>query len=113
MGGLDIVLDDGSHVSSHQRVSFEVLFPLLSDGGLYMIEDMHTAYMPTYEGGHRRPGTAIEMVKGMIDDMHGWYHSEALGTPARDWITGIHVYDSIAVIEKRRRRRPGHTRSPT
>lgn len=112
MGGLDIVLDDGSHVSSHQRLSFDVLFELLSDGGLYVIEDMHTAYMPSYEGGYRRRGTAIELVKGMIDDMHGWYHARRRRTPARDWIAGIHVYDSIVVIEKRRRGRPGHMRSP-
>lgn len=63
MGGVDIVLDDGSHVASHQRVSFETLFPLLSEGGLYLIEDMHTAYWPSYEGGLGKPGTAVEFLK--------------------------------------------------
>lgn len=43
MGGVDLVLDDGSHVAEHQRASFEMLFPLLADDGLYVIEDLHTA----------------------------------------------------------------------
>ena len=44
MGGVDVVLDDGSHVALHQRVSFDTLFPLLSANGLYVVEDTHTAY---------------------------------------------------------------------
>jgi hypothetical protein len=61
MGGVDAVLDDGSHVASHQRASFGTLFPLLSESGVYMIEDTHTAYWPGWhEGGLRRRGTAIE-----------------------------------------------------
>ena len=109
MGAPDIVLDDGSHVAKHQRASFEILFPLLKEGGIYMIEDLHTAYWPDdYDGGYRRPGTAIEYVKQMIDDMHAWYHDKPTMTPAKDQIGAIHVHDSIVVIEKRRRERPGH-----
>ena len=63
MGGVDVVLDDGSHVAKHQRASFDVLFPLLPAGGLYVIEDTHTAYWARHGGGYRRPGTAIQMSK--------------------------------------------------
>ena len=48
MGGIDVVLDDGSHIASHQRASFDLLFPLLSDGGHYIVEDMHTAYWRSF-----------------------------------------------------------------
>lgn len=110
MGGLDIVLDDGSHVGRHQIASFRTLFPLLAEGGLYLIEDLHASYWAEAGGGVRRPGTAIEYVKTMIDDLHGWYHFKALGTPAKDEIGFVHFYDSMVVIEKRRRLRPGHIR---
>ncbi len=50
MGGVDVVLDDGSHIATLQRISFEALFPMLPDGGLYIIEDTHTAYWPLMEG---------------------------------------------------------------
>ena len=110
MGGLDLVLDDGSHFAAHQRASFEALFPLLSDGGLYVIEDTHTAYWPGIaEGGYKRPGTAIELTKRLIDDLHGHYHGrQELSSEASKWIPAIHVYDSVVVIEKKRRSPPVH-----
>lgn len=36
---LDLVIDDASHLGHETRVSFDVLFPLLRPGGLYVIED--------------------------------------------------------------------------
>lgn len=109
MGGIDIVLDDGSHIGRHQEASFRALFPLLEDGGLYAIEDMHTSYWPDgYDGGYKRPGTAVELVKQMIDDMHGWYHAHPVETPAKDKVKALHVYDSITVVEKGVVRQPGH-----
>jgi cephalosporin hydroxylase len=110
MGAPDIILDDGSHVARHQRASFETLFPLLKDGGLYVIEDLHTSYWPfPWEGGYRRKGTMIEQIKDMIDDMHGWYHRKPTPTPASDHIRAIHIYDSIVVIEKQKIERPSVT----
>jgi hypothetical protein len=108
MGGLDVVLDDGSHVADHQQASFETLFPLLRDGGIYIIEDVHTAYWPReFNGGYRRRKSAIEQAKLLIDDMHHWYHGRCtFETVARGDVSGVHFYDSILVIEKRAARRP-------
>lgn len=38
-GPFDLVIDDGSHINTDVINSFEVLFPLLADNGLYIIED--------------------------------------------------------------------------
>lgn len=46
IGRIDVVLDDGSHHSSHVIKSFQVLFPLLASGGLYIVEDVGTSYWP-------------------------------------------------------------------
>jgi hypothetical protein len=40
-GKFDFIIDDGSHASHHQQVSFATLFKHLADGGLYVIEDLH------------------------------------------------------------------------
>jgi len=38
-GTFDIILDDGSHTNNDVINSFELLFPLLNDNGLYIVED--------------------------------------------------------------------------
>jgi len=43
-GNFDIVIDDGSHIPSHQRISFDVLWPHVKPGGHYFIEDVETSY---------------------------------------------------------------------
>ncbi len=114
MGGLDIVIDDGSHVGSHQRTSFETLFPLLDTRGVYIAEDLAAAYWRFYEGGLRRPGTFIEEIKTLVDDIHAWYYTEKPRYPdAHKNIESIHVYDGIVVIEKGLKERPFHTRVGT
>ena len=47
----DIVIDDGSHLSSHIIKSFARYFPILLDGGVYVAEDLHCSYWVDYEGG--------------------------------------------------------------
>jgi glycosyltransferase involved in cell wall biosynthesis len=37
---IDVIVDDGSHASADQQATFVALFPLLSDGGWYFIEDL-------------------------------------------------------------------------
>jgi hypothetical protein len=108
MGGVDIVLDDGSHQARHMRTTFGRLFPLLSDGGLYAVEDLHTMYWWRFGGGYRRKGTFIEVVKQLIDDMHALYHSagDKVGVAAATQIPKITVYDSIVFIEKAVHGRP-------
>ena len=101
MGGLDVVIDDGSHVMSHIHSSFRTLFPLLSEGGVYLVEDLHTAYWADYEGGYRRRSSFLETVKIMIDDMHCWYHgSGQMERASADMLGGLHVHDSLVVIDK-------------
>ncbi len=110
-GSPDVILDDGSHIANHQRASFDVLFPLLKEGGIYVIEDVHTAYWPDWEGGYRRQGSVIEYIKRIIDDMHAWYHNHPTVTPARDEIGSIHIYDSVVILEKRMKTKPGFLKS--
>ena len=52
MGGVDIVLDDGSHHMHDVKSSFDYLYPILNVGGIYIIEDLHTSYWRRYGGGY-------------------------------------------------------------
>ena len=108
MGGLDIVIDDGSHVSPHQIASFKFLFPRLSQGGVYICEDLHTNYWRGwFQGGYRRSTTFIETCKRLVDDIHSDFHSRG-SSAISDEIVGIHFYNSMIVIDKGLHERPSH-----
>ena len=44
-GPFDIIIDDGSHMSSAMRDSFTFLFPYIKRGGYYVVEDLHACYL--------------------------------------------------------------------
>ena len=41
-----VVIDDGSHMSSHQKLTFEALWDYVEPGGYYVVEDVHSSYWP-------------------------------------------------------------------
>ena len=47
-GTFDVILDDGSHNNRDVIQSFELLFPLLNDDGLYIVEDTICYKSPYY-----------------------------------------------------------------
>ena len=109
MGGIEIVIDDGSHIAEHQCATFRTLFPLLEDGGLYICEDLHSSYWPYFHGGHRRPGTFIELIKDMIDSIHAWHSpltNDLTDMRLHEVVPAIHIRDSMVVIETRPVRLP-------
>lgn len=112
MGGLDVVLDDGSHRMAHIQTSLRVLFPMLREGGTYMIEDLHTAYFQRFGGGLDAAGNFFNTVRHMIDDMHSWYHGKRrLSVPElAQAFNGLHIHDSVVVIDKAAPQRPTHSR---
>lgn len=64
---LDFVIDDGSHHSSDIIRSFVQLFPRLTEGGTYLIEDLHCSYWESYGGGLYDPFSAIAFFKKIVD----------------------------------------------
>lgn len=50
----DVIVDDGSHVWTHQILTFQKLIGTVAPGGFYIIEDLDTSYgkyVPNYHGG--------------------------------------------------------------
>nr|HMN85917.1 class I SAM-dependent methyltransferase [Bauldia sp.] len=103
MGGIDVVIDDGSHVPEHQVASFRVLFPRLADGGVYIVEDLHTNYWRAYGGGVGAPESFIAFAKAQIDGLHAPYleGADAGRVDRVADLDSIALYDSVAVLQKR------------
>jgi len=99
-----IVIDDGSHRPPHVIKSFQILFPMLEDGGLYVIEDVQTSYWPQWKGSldPDDPTTSMAMVKRLLDGLN---HEEFLDESYEPTYTDLHVravhcYHNLVVIEK-------------
>lgn len=104
-GPFDLVIDDGSHVFTHQIQTFRSLYPHLRSGGLYCCEDLCTSYWEDeFGGGVRKPGTAIEFLKELIDEQNAWFSRDGVQdepdslTPT---LYGIHFYPTLVIVEKR------------
>jgi hypothetical protein len=97
----DIVLDDGSHRMDHIFSSFQYLYPRLPKNGLYIVEDLHTAYWEEFGGGVEKPNTFINLSKNFVDKLNA-DHSRGAIQP--DFITrntfSICFYDSVVVMER-------------
>jgi hypothetical protein len=101
VGTPDIVLDDGSHVMSHIMATFQFLYLKVAKNGIYMVEDLHTAYCDEYEGGLRKASTFIELCKNLIDELNADHTRGALPpTEFTKSTLSMHFYDSVAVFER-------------
>jgi len=63
----DLIIDDGSHKSDDIVRAFSRYFPVLKEGGLYIVEDVHTNYWADYEGGLHNPLSAMSFFKRLAD----------------------------------------------
>ena len=105
MGGIDIVIDDGSHINEHVITSFRTLFPLLAEGGIYAIEDTQTSYWPKFGGDSydlANPNTIMSFLKALTDGLN--YEEIANKDYQPSYfdknIVSLHFYHNLAVIYK-------------
>lgn len=69
-GPFDMILDDGSHMNEHVIFSFEHLWKTIKPGGVYVVEDIGTAYWEEYNGGFRKETSSVEYFKRLCDDVN-------------------------------------------
>lgn len=109
LGDIDVLIEDGGHTMTQQIATFEEMWPNVVDGGVFLMEDLHTNYWPKYGGGLRREGTFIEYAKKLVDQQHAWHSRDKdeldVDTYSRT-IAGMHFYDSIIVFDKANVPRP-------
>lgn len=100
-GPAQIILDDGSHVMEDIAASFRCLYPRMAADGVYMVEDLHTAYWEEYGGGLRRSGSFIELCKDLVDELNAQHSRGVVAeTEFSKTTLSMHFYDSVVVFEK-------------
>jgi len=112
----DIVIDDGSHISSDILLSFVNYFPLLKPGGVFVVEDTHTLYMDGFGGGLLNDFSAYAFFKKLVDVINFQFWKDDLSinnylrtffplvnTPGfitEGWVDQIEFRNSMIVIRK-------------
>lgn len=108
VGRPDIVIDDGSHMNRHVIKSFEVLFPLLADDGIYVVEDTQTAYWPEFGGSSddlQHAPTSMVLFKNLVDGLNHEEFIQPGYVPSYDdqHIIAVHFfYHNLVFIQKGR-----------
>lgn len=76
-----MVIDDGSHRSSDVIKTFAQYFPLLWDGGIYFVGDLHWSCWSEFEGGLFLRSSAVYFLKIIIDiiNINDWGDDGAQG----------------------------------
>ncbi|HEX6346575.1 class I SAM-dependent methyltransferase [Umezawaea sp.] len=103
-GPLDVVIDDGSHLSQDVITSFRALFPRLRPGGLYVVEDLQTSYWPGWGGDSTdlaNPATSMGLLKSLVDGLNHREIDDGREPSYSDrHITAVHFYHNMAFVEK-------------
>ena len=100
---MDIIIDDGGHTMQQQITSFEELFDMLDENGVYLCEDTHTSYWGKHGGGYKKENTFIEYSKWHVDSLNEQYfNSKDIPFPYRGEIKSITFYDGMVFFEKKK-----------
>jgi len=103
-GPFDIIIDDGSHVPKHVVASFHFLFPAVADGGMYVIEDVQTAFWPQFGGSAADGGETLKLARTVIECLN---HAEIIAVdPSHSFpsfakqIKALRAFHNMLVIDK-------------
>jgi hypothetical protein len=103
-GPFDVIIDDGSHNPRLVAASFHLLFPSLADGGVYVVEDIQTAFWPHFGGSMLHGGDTLKLVRTIVQCLN---HAEialvdrspSLPPFARQ-IKSLRALHNLLIIEK-------------
>jgi hypothetical protein len=107
MGGIDIVIDDGSHYGEHVIFTFQTLFPLLAEDGIYAVEDTQSSYWK-FAGGDsvnlNNPATLMNYFKALADGLNYQEVPRLNYEPTLfdRSVVSVHFYHNLLFVEKGR-----------
>jgi cephalosporin hydroxylase len=94
IGDVDVVLDDGGHTNEQQIVTAEKCIPHIKDGGMLIVEDTHTSYMPKF--GNPSKFSFISYCKTLIDGINSRFPSVAVSNNSLNKVVcSVEVFESI------------------
>ena len=94
----DIVIDDGSHHSRHIIDAFTRFFPKISDGGMFIAEDLHCSYWQEFEGGLADPFSSISFFKRLADIIN--FEHWGIALERAKYLSSFQIHYNCTINEK-------------
>jgi hypothetical protein len=98
IGNVDILLDDGGHTYVQQIITTEMALEHINDGGLLVVEDTHTSYMPGFGDNNISFIKYCKIWVDRINDRFGKFSPEQ--TDKRVW--SLEFFESFAAFKVNR-----------
>jgi SAM-dependent methyltransferase len=86
---VDVIVDDASHAYAHTRRTFEIAFPRLRPGGVYVVEDWGWAHWPGPEAYPGKPAMSLLIMELVM-----------MCASRSDLVSEVRVFPSFAFIRK-------------
>lgn len=98
VGNVDVILDDGGHTNLDQITTVVNSVEKINDGGLLVIEDVHTSYIKVYNS---KPAFSfINFAKKTIDDINFTFdNTKKFNFSLNRYIYSSQFYESIVVFK--------------
>jgi len=96
VGNVDIILDDGGHQNIQQIITLHKSIPNINDGGVIIIEDVHTSYLPRF--GNPSSLSFINFAKNKIDKINYRFPQIKNKKDVEKKIYSVAFYESIVVF---------------
>lgn len=107
---LDVIVDDGSHLSRDVITTLMLLWDRVRPGGYYIVEDLHVSYHMDWKGwdptlpgaalNSNRNASSMEFLKTLTDDVH-FGHQGAGPYVQKFDVASIAFYPGLAIIRKK------------
>lgn len=101
--GFKVIIDDGSHSSEDVIKTLLMLWPSVTPNGIYVIEDLQTAYWPSFAGSPwPNQLTSMSFLKGLVDGLNWEEKEQPFYNPTLfdRTLLGISFYHNIAFLQK-------------
>ncbi|MDO8651969.1 MAG: class I SAM-dependent methyltransferase [Undibacterium sp.] len=103
IGPIDVLLDDGGHTNEQQIITTFACIPMIKDGGMLIVEDVHASYMRQFSNPSKY--SFIEYCKYLVDVINARFPKiNALTNPLKEMVYSICFFESIVSFKIDRRK---------
>ena len=98
VGPVDIILDDGGHTNLDQIITTINAVKNINDGGILVVEDVHTSYIPEYNSSLKH--SFVNFSKKVINDIN-YKNEKDLGDykfSLNNYIYSIQYFESFTIF---------------